>query len=767
MGRSFCTFGFTKRTILCLLLILCTLSSLPSNKVQVSNAVESFVDDLYSYLPVIHPLFGENIRDISITQDLKGVYYLTGSVGDVEGIQKEIHVWKSTNMKDWQPIGKGGSVWNVDRDGRASIKEVAVRNGLRKCAVFSPEIFYFNETFWITYSISNSNSSGLLRSITGAAEGPYEDALPMVKGVNASLFRDANGAFWYLWGEGKIRKLNGSLSAFDGPVEDLKLPDGREKPDHVHLYFRGGTYFALSSYWSGAGVNHGYSMRTERELRVSPEGSYDCYVSSSSQLQGAFLEHQKPIPHAGGGSAFQDRRGMVWLTMSGNKDASAPFLYDPAVIPISISGDLFNVSLEYPVHPDESMPILYVSQKGGNGNGSSWKYAYVSLQDAVEASKPGTQIWVAQGIYSAPLEIVQKKGIYIYGGFDGTEKSLSMRDPGKNKVVIDGKQKNSHAVFLSNSQYVRIDGFTIRGGKSNGRNFHDQYGAGIYVLGGGENVRIVNCEVKENYAEKDGAGIYCSMGASPLLINCEICDNKAGRNGGGIAFYGNAANGYHLQLYNCIISDNEAVQDGGALFFDTDLKYTGLLRMNNCVVSGNITNFEQGAIDLESTTSLFVSNSTFVGNIGEESGASVFSFGAPPSHARIENSIFADNVGGTLLQGYGERMIWSNDVEEKWLYLRNCLFFKNKSEAIYTRITDHYKIRNIKDLNVLPIGHQNIEGDPMFVDTQKSDFRLLQNSTAIDAGSSQCAFPVDMAGKKRSISSAEEKGLIDVGAFER
>ena len=70
--------------------------------------------------------------------------------------------------------------------------------------------------------------------------------------------------------------------------------------------------------------------------------------------------------------------------------------------------------------------IWYVTPTGGNvaGSGISWNYP-CSLPMAVQQAVDGDQIWVKQGTYKVNL-IIDKK-LKIYGGFNGTESSVSDR----------------------------------------------------------------------------------------------------------------------------------------------------------------------------------------------------------------------------------------------------------------------------------------------------------------------------------------------------
>ncbi len=68
--------------------------------------------------------------------------------------------------------------------------------------------------------------------------------------------------------------------------------------------------------------------------------------------------------------------------------------------------------------------------------------------------------------------------------------------------------------------------------------FHGYGGGGIYCVG---DVAIDNCIISKNSATGDvlgiGGGIYCDYGSSIKICNCTITENTADRYGGGIYFY--------------------------------------------------------------------------------------------------------------------------------------------------------------------------------------------------------------------------------------
>lgn len=233
-------------------------------------------------------------------------------------------------------------------------------------------------------------------------------------------------------------------------------------------------------------------------------------------------------------------------------------------------------------------PIFFV-KKGGSGNGSSWGNAFGDLQQALSVAKPGTEIWVATGIYTPSTSnnrsasFVLNEGISLIGGFSGNETARTMRNWMANPTVLSGNigdtssiEDNSYnIVYTQNVQNVQMDGFYIIGG--NASNSYEIgiegdrafTGAGWYneASSGTHRVRINNCifqENKSNYA----AGIYnlATNGAvnESEITNCLFIQNNAQLEGGAIM---NTANGgtCEVKIAHCSIESNFALY-GGAIF---------------------------------------------------------------------------------------------------------------------------------------------------------------------------------------------------------
>ena len=229
--------------------------------------------------------------------------------------------------------------------------------------------------------------------------------------------------------------------------------------------------------------------------------------------------------------------------------------------------------------------IRYVKpKKVGTGDGSSWENAMGDIQGAINdlAEKaPGEkgEVWVAKGTYvvnqrihndnTAPVSLLMKNGISVYGAFEGNEKSRSERiKKAKNlkpwgwqqESIIRGAEfKGSDEVNWNNddeawniqnsnsyhvvwfaplpeekeafTDEVYLEGFTIEGGKFNETNeakYAPDCGAGVYINDPNARmryctVRFCNPGMKESGSIKPrGGGIYCKNGQTEgnLVYDC-------------------------------------------------------------------------------------------------------------------------------------------------------------------------------------------------------------------------------------------------------
>lgn len=368
---------------------------------------------------------------------------------------------------------------------------------------------------------------------------------------------------------------------------------------------------------------------------------------------------------------------------------------------------------------------IYVDQDAsGNGSGINWTNAVTDLQTALDMACSRTEVWVKEGIYkpgnSRGDRFEVNNGTKLYGGFDGTETSPNQRDYESNISLLSGAiglpwiQDNSFRIvqFISGDEPIVLDGFAIMNGNANGSNSQNNRGAAI----GAEfpNAIVRNCYIGFNNGIR-GAGIYSSGSGSLTLENVRLENNTATEKGAAI-YTANVVNLTPDLLVNrCIFKTNNA-PEGGACNLEAEADFENSLFINNISPLG-ASIYQQDDSDIEVVHCTLVSQSNAIN--------------APNASTTILNSIFQNN-GDDYVGGSG-------------------------SFSGSYNLTD-----NTGGLGPLTLANTTAG----FVDAGNDNYRLANNSPAVNAGSStylnRLTYPEsDLDGDTRVIA-----GTPDIGAYE-
>jgi hypothetical protein len=319
------------------------------------------------------------------------------------------------------------------------------------------------------------------------------------------------------------------------------------------------------------------------------------------------------------------------------------------------------------------MAKIYVKYDAtGSNNGSSWTNAYTSLQSGITMASSGTsdQIWVSSGTYYPSTEVggsgslfksfAMKKGVPIYGGFNGTETDLSQRDYATNIVILNGTGcyhvfNNKDLVLTSTAI---LDGFTISGGTASGSTPHN-YGGGILNYTTNSTLTntclIRNCRFTGNLSIDSGGAIYNSRYCSPTIYNCSFDNNTTLYKGGAIASISNNTNIMKCNFYNNSKTSGAGTYGGGAIHIGTSYA-TNVNNISNCNFYNNDSNGigvtdggKGGAIyTISEPGTLNIVNCFFSGNTAEYGGAILVRTGndtfRETSTITIKNCIVSGNT---------------------------------------------------------------------------------------------------------------------------
>lgn len=315
----------------------------------------------------LKPLFDTPLRDASICRGGDGKWYLTGTLTDEVPASDSppppsggrhqspsfqdndgVWLWESSDCETWQALGQ---VWSIAKDAAPDSWQRTRRPGYDPAlgrvdsnrlarGMVSPEIHFLRDTYWITYSM-NGRGTGLLKSISGTPQGPYQDVGRFTEdGSDASLFVDdtdagrTGGTVYWVVGEGWIARLKPDLSGLaDAPAllrcehyrthkhGRYEIPD-TNAPRYVgmagaHLFKHDGVYFLV-----GAHVRDRIGV-----------GCWDTFISYSKNLMGPYSTPNLMIAHGGQTTVFRGPDGTLHATFAG-RDSRAVFRDRPAIVPL-------------------------------------------------------------------------------------------------------------------------------------------------------------------------------------------------------------------------------------------------------------------------------------------------------------------------------------------------------------------------------------------------------------------------------------------------
>jgi hypothetical protein len=358
---------------------------------------------------------------------------------------------------------------------------------------------------------------------------------------------------------------------------------------------------------------------------------------------------------------------VFWSPVCGLKGTLGPLA--PGRWRFFCNADKARFSLEFTVAGDGAIQAIYYVDPNALGlrDGSSWKNALSSLQDALMLAGEGTEIRVAHGIYrpdvgadvkrgdqTATFQL--KKGVVLKGGYAGwlsvspndrnflayetilsgdlfrDDKPLSrMSDI---TVAFDRLDNCYHVVTTSGTDSTAVlDGFTITGGVAGDSELPEDLsgGGGIYNDTGDATIR--NCLIIGNGAVSYGGGFYSRGKCTPVLIDCTIVNNWTDWAGGGVYYHW----GSDLIMSRCIITSNGAEFQGAGICSHS----AGQLLMSNSIISGNQatdSEWSRGGGLYGSVANAHVNHCTFVGNVAAAGSAVACDLFSPSDASEIHLS---------------------------------------------------------------------------------------------------------------------------------
>lgn len=294
----------------------------------------------------VAPLLDVPLRDTAITRVEREVngqkvvrFYLTGTAATILPDGREdftnndgIYLWESPDLKNWKFLGKVFGISELEIKPYSSNPlryfgtppDTLEPNYIR--GLFAPEIHFIKGTFWITYSI-NRQWNGLLKSVTGNPEGPYENVgLITTWGTDPSLFQDDDGTVYWLMGGGWIARMKEDMS---GLAEGLRLirPYDEQKSfgEQVPWVGRSGAFMFKR--------NGRYYLCAADIYERLGVPCYDTFVACGTSLDKPFGPRYLAVPHGGQVTMFEGPDGRWYSTFSGI-DSRVALKNRPAIVPL-------------------------------------------------------------------------------------------------------------------------------------------------------------------------------------------------------------------------------------------------------------------------------------------------------------------------------------------------------------------------------------------------------------------------------------------------
>ena len=293
-------------------------------------------------VPKVTMLLDVPLRDTSICIGPDNVWYMTGTIMPFWEYNKGIQIWKSRDEgKNWDSLGLvweyGKSPWHK-------------RFFDAQKPLWAPEIFYFKDTFWLTYSLPMietdgrvTSGCGLLKSSSGKPEGPYEDVQPnepFGDEIDASLFQDDDGQVYYVWHCGHIARMNDDMTGLVEKPRRLATVETDSDPRHHSGLCKG--IFAGGEPYDHVGYEGVFLFKVNDTYFLScaevHNGRYSCMISTSKNLYGPYDKRVEAIPYAGHNMFFKDKNGQWWSTYFGS-GYSPVWSERPGIISVEIDGE--------------------------------------------------------------------------------------------------------------------------------------------------------------------------------------------------------------------------------------------------------------------------------------------------------------------------------------------------------------------------------------------------------------------------------------------
>lgn len=308
---------------------------------------------------------------------------------------------------------------------------------------------------------------------------------------------------------------------------------------------------------------------------------------------------------------------------------------------------------------------IYVSTDGDdiNGDGSKNK-PFETIKQGIDNSINGSTIYLSEGEFEG-FNLTIDKTLTIEGKTD--------------KTIIDAK--NIARIFIMNSDAkLTLIGLNL----INGNIIADGAGVGGSIYNNGGELTLINCTIKDSYADLYGGAIFNNNGKL-TIIKSNIINNRAVQYGGAIyssgiteiekSYFrenhitaekgvgGAIACGGIAHIEDTVFFKNYAIYSAGAIL---SLANTTI---NNCSFINQTTEYTGGAISNHNY--MIINNSQFINGYSRFYAAAIL---APPSGQHVVTEVYNTVFDGNHVTNHAAV---SNNFKDTELKMENCALVNN------------------------------------------------------------------------------------------
>lgn len=429
------------------------------------------------------------------------------------------------------------------------------------------------------------------------------------------------------------------------------------------------------------------------------------------------------------------------------------------------------------VYPRTAMN--YLIQQGG-GSGATWTRSLSANDSVVDLTVAGQtltgwlasrtswasadQVWVAAGTYSVASyynigtspSLSTAYPSAIYGGFAGTEASLTERAKGSNawnytsETIINGASSSTGIFNAGADRTMTIDGITFTGCVSSS-------GQALYQR---PNMTVQNCKFTANACV--ALRYYISSASKTAsVLNSYFYNNNysltAGAEGGCITA-NNASSGGTYTISGCTFDSNSSVATGAGATAGVKGQGAGNVVISQCIFkNNNATAGNSSAVSLTSSTCSLVNSLVYGTSVATNKPALYITAGSAINNTVVNNlggAAYLSNASTSTISLINN-VFWGEDAKSGQITaVASCL--GTITNCAYTSLTTNFigTVANTVDLTTTSTG--------VFVDPASNNWSLAVGSPLINMGTSTSAPTVDILGTSRP-----QGGSMDIGAYER